>query len=140
MVLTNEVATDVWGHQMSQKWAGSFNIGGEAKDGKTPAEVEAAIYVELEKLGANEVPAEELQKVKNNFAAGEYRKLGSNSAILMQLLHCDGMGDWRAINESGAKYQAVTAADVQRVVKAYLTKENRAVATYTRKVETAKAH
>ncbi len=50
------------------------------------------------------------------------------------------MGDWRAINESGAKYQAVTAADVQRVVKAYLTKENRAVATYTRKVETAKAH
>jgi predicted Zn-dependent peptidase len=58
----------------------------------------------------------------------------------MQLLHCDGMGDWRAINESGAKYQAVTAADVQRVVKTYFTKENRAVATYTRKVETAKAH
>jgi predicted Zn-dependent peptidase len=34
----------------------------------------------------------------------------------------------------------VTAADVQRVVKTYFTKENRAVATYTRKVETAKAH
>ncbi len=139
MVLTNEVATDVWGHQMSQKWAGAFNIGGEAKDGHTPSEVEAAIYVELDKLANAEVPAEELQKVKNNFAAGEYRKLGSNMAILNQLMHCDGMGDWRAINESGAKYQAVTAADVQRVVKAYFAKENRAVATYTRKVETAKA-
>ena len=140
MVLTNEVATDVWGHQMSQKWAGSFNVGGEAKDGKTPADVEAAIYVELDKLASAEVPAEELQKVKNNFAAGEYRKLGSNAAILAQLLHCDGLGDWRAINESGAKYQAVTAADVQRVVKTYFAKENRAVATYTRKVETAKTH
>ena len=138
-MLTNEVATDVWGHQMSQKWAGSFNIGGEAKDGRTPADVETAIYAELDKLASAEVPAEELQKVKNNFAAGEFRKLGSNTAILMQLMHCDGLGDWRAINESGDKYQSVTAADVQRVVKAYFAKDNRSVATYTRKLEISKA-
>lgn len=140
LVLTNEVATEAWGHQMSQKWAGAFNIGGEAKDGRTPAEVEAAIYAELEKLATTEVPPEELQKVKNNFAAAEYRKLTSNSAILMQLMHYTGMGDWRAINEAGAKYQAVTAADVQRVVKTYFTKENRAVATYTRKAEPTKSN
>ena len=139
LVLTNEVATDAWGHQMSQKWAGSFNIGGEAKDGRTPADVEAAIYGELDNLASVEVPAEELQKVKNNFAAGEFRKLGSNMAILNQLMHCDGLGDWRSINESGAKFQAVTAADVQRVVKEYFTKENRTVATYTRKQEISKA-
>jgi predicted Zn-dependent peptidase len=140
LVLTNEVATDTWAWQGSQKWAGMFNIGGEAKDGRTPAEVETAIYAELEKLAKDEVPAEELQKVKNNFAAAEYRKLASNTAILMQLMHYDGLGHWREINESGAKYQAVTAADVQRVVKAYFTKENRAVATYTRKPESAKAN
>jgi len=138
LVLTNEVATQTWAWQGSQKWAGMFNIGGEAKEGKTPTEVEAAIYVELEKLAAEPVPAEELQKVKNNFAAAEYRKLASNTAILMQLMHYAGMGHWREINESGAKYQAVTAADVQRVVKTYFTKENRAVATYTRKPATAK--
>ncbi len=138
LVLTNDVATETWAWQGSQKWAGLFNIGGEAKDGKTPADVEAAIYAELDKLAKDEVPAEELQKVKNNFAAAEYRKLASNTAILMQLLHFDGMGNWREINEAGAKYQAVTAADVQRVVKTYFTKENRAVATYTRKPETAK--
>jgi len=139
LVLTNEVATETWAWQGSQKWAGLFNIGGEAKDGRTPAEVEAAIYAELAKLAKDEVPAEELQKVKNNFAAAEYRKLASNMAILNQLMHYDGLGHWREINESGAKYQAVTAADVQRVVKTYFTKENRAVATYTRKPETAKA-
>jgi predicted Zn-dependent peptidase len=140
LVLTNEVATEAWGHQMSQKWAGAFNIGGEAKDGRTPAEVETAIYAELEKLATAEVPPEELQKVKNNFAAAEYRKLTSNSAILMQLMHYTGMGNWCAINEDGGKYQAVTAADVQRVVKTYFTKANRAVATYTRKVETPKSN
>jgi len=138
LVLTNDLATQTWAWQGSQKWAGLFNIGGEAKDGRTPAEVEAAIYAELEKLADEEVPAEELQKVKNNFAAAEYRRLGSNMAILMQLMRYDGLGNWREINEAGAKYQAVTAADVQRVVKEYFTKENRAVATYTRKAEPAK--
>jgi predicted Zn-dependent peptidase len=140
LVLGREVASDTWSYQMSKKWAGLFNIGGEVKDGRTPAEVEAAIYEELAKLAAEEVPAEELQKVKNNFAAAEYRKLASNSAILMQLMNHAGTGDWRAINEAGPKYQAVTAADVQRVAKTYFTKENRAVATYTRKAETRKSN
>lgn len=133
LVLTNDIATEVWAHQISQKWAGLFNIGGEAKDGKKPEDVEAAIYAEVEKLQREEVPAEELQKVKNNFAAGEYRKLTSNMAILMQLIQNDGLGNWREINEAGPKLQAVTAADVQRVAKQYFTRENRAVGVYTRK-------
>ena len=74
-----------------------------------------------------EVPAEELQKVKNNFAAGEYRKLSSNMAILMQLIHNEGNGHWQEINEAAAKYQAVTAADVKRVVGRYLTSSRRTI-------------
>lgn len=87
----------------------------------------------LEELKNSQVPAEELQKVKNNFAAAEYRKLTSNTAILFQLIFNDGLGDWREINEAGAKIQAVTAADVQRVARKYLTRENRTVALYHRK-------
>jgi len=139
LVLTNEVATETWAWQDSQKWAGLFNIGGEAREGKKPEDVEAAIYAELDRLKKEEVPAEELQKVKNNFAAGEYRKLTSNMAILMQLIQNDGLGNWREINEAGPKIQAVTAADVQRVAQQYFTKENRAVAIYTRKAGAAKA-
>ncbi len=139
LVLGREVATDVDASQISQKWAGCFHIHGEAKDGHLPAEVEQAVYEEIEKLKDQEVPAEELQKVKNNFAAYEYRKLSANSPILMQLLYYDGSGDWRAINEDGPKYQAVTAADVQRVAKKYFVKEARSVATYTRKAATAKS-
>ena len=35
--------------------------------------------------------------------------------ILMYLMLNDGSGDWQEMNEAGAKIQAVTAADVQRI-------------------------
>ena len=140
LVLTNELATDTWAYQNSQKWAGYFNIGGEARDGRTPEEVERAIDEELARLQRDELPAEELQKVKNNYAAGEYRKLTSNMGIFMNLVQNEGLGDWREVNEAGPKLQAVTAADVQRVAKEYFSKENRAAATYTRKPDTAKTN
>jgi predicted Zn-dependent peptidase len=135
LVLGSGVATEVYADQTSQKWAGYFNAGGEAKDGRKPEEVEQGIYENVEKLKKEEVGAEELQKVKNNFAAAEYRRLSANSPILMHLIYNDGPGDWREINEAGPKIQAVTAADVKRVANEYLTRENRTVAVYTRKGE-----
>jgi predicted Zn-dependent peptidase len=139
LVLGSGVATDVYAGQGSQKWEGYFNAGGEAREGHTPEEVEKGIYENLEKLKAEEVPAEELQKVKNNFAAAEYRRLSANFPILMHLIQNDGLGDWREINEAGPKIQAVTAADVKRVANEYFSKENRTVAIYTRKAGTSAA-
>ncbi|MBC8097634.1 MAG: insulinase family protein [Akkermansiaceae bacterium] len=133
LVLGSGVATEVFADQGSQKWEGYFNAGGEAREGHKPEEVEQGIYDNLEKLKTEEVPAEELQKVKNNFAAAEYRRLTSNYPILMHLVYNDGLGDWREINAAGPKIQAITAADVKRVATEYFTKENRTVAIYTRK-------
>jgi predicted Zn-dependent peptidase len=137
LVLGSQVATEVSAFPNHRRWAGLFIVSGEAKEGRTPQEVEAGIYQELDKLKAAEVPPEELQKVKNNFAAAEYRRLTSNNSIMFQLLRCDGLGDWREINAAGPKHQAVTAADVRRVVNTYFTKENRNVAIYTRKAGSA---
>jgi predicted Zn-dependent peptidase len=139
LVLRSGVATSVSADQQSQKWAGLFDISGEAREGHTPLEVEQGIYSNLETLKREPVPPEELQKVKNNFAAAEYRRLTSNFAVLMQLIRNDGEGDWRETNEEGRKIQAVTAEDVQRVANAYFTKENRTVAVYTRKSGVARA-
>lgn len=133
LVLGSGTATEVYANQTSQKWAGYFNAGGEARDGHKPEDVERGIQDNIEKLKREEVPAEELQKVKNHFAAGEYRKRTSNFSIMYQLMLNDGEGDWREINESNPRIQAVTAADVKRVANQYLTKENRTVAIYTRK-------
>ena len=133
LVLGSQVATDAFARQESRKWAGLFNAGGEAKEGRRPEEVEQALYAEIDKLKKDDVPAEELQKVKNNFAAAEYRRLSANFPILVQLIQSEGRGDWKEVNEAGTKVQAVTAADVKRVANRYFTKENRAVAVYTRK-------
>ena len=70
LVLGSGVATEIWARQAAMKWEGYFNAGGEAKEGHTPEEVEQGIYDNLEKLKKEAVPPEELQKVKNNFAAG----------------------------------------------------------------------
>jgi predicted Zn-dependent peptidase len=133
LVLGSGLATDVFADQTSQKWAGYFNAGGEIAEGHTANELEQGIYSNIDKLKQQDVPVEELQKVKNNFAAAEYRRLSSNFPILMHLISNEGNGDWHEINGAGAKIQAVTAADVKRVANQYFTKENRTVAVYTRK-------
>jgi len=133
LVLGSKVATQAYAQQHTMRWASLFNVGGEVTDGKTTADLEAGLLAEIEKVKTTEVPAEELQKVKNNFAAGEYRKLSNNHAVMQALLRYDGLGRWQEINEAGPKLQAVTAADVKRVANTYLTKENRNVATVVRK-------
>ena len=127
------VATQASASQQSQKYAGSFGVSAEAKEGKGVEELEKGIHAVVEKLRTEAVPPEELQKVKNVFAAGAFRRLTSSMAMLFQLIFNDGLGDWREVNEGPKKVQAVTAEDVKRVANLYLTKENRAVAVYTRK-------
>ena len=137
LVLGDGVATEVSADQTSQRWGGYFSVSGEVSEGHTPEQLEKGIYANIENLKNGELPAEELQKVKNNFAAAEYRRLSSSFAIMMQLIYNDGSGSWREINEAGQRVQSVTSADVRRVANQYFTKENRTVGVYTRKMGTA---
>lgn len=135
LVLGQELALSADAQPDTRRWAGTFRIDAEVREPHTPEAVELGVYRELDRLKTEPVPEYELQKVKNMFAAYEYRRLTSNMSILIQLIFYDGMGDWRYINEAGAKHQAVTAEDIQRVANKYFTKETRNVAIYTRKAE-----
>jgi hypothetical protein len=119
------------------KYEGFFEIGAEVKDGRRPEEVEAALLAEVDALKNEPVGERELQKVKNQELANSFRRLQSNFFLALQLMLYDSDGDWRYLNESSAKLQAVTAADVQAVAKKYFTKENRNVAYYLRKAGAA---
>ena len=127
--LANEVSASV----DSKKYAGAIQVEAVAKDGKEPSVVEQALYDEIDKLKNEPVPAEELQKVKNQAKANAYRRLSSPFSIAVQLLFYDGLGDWRYINTYADQVEAVTAADIQRAARQYFTRENRTVGVFLRK-------
>lgn len=100
----------------------------------TTAEVEAAIYEEIERLKREPVSPKELEKVLNNLDADLVRGLRSNSGLASQLALYQALaGDWQYILTSRDKISMVTAADVQRVATQYLTKSNRTVAVLVKK-------
>ena len=133
LVLGRQVANQATASINPQKYAGTFEAEIVVKDGKEPAEAEAALYEEIAKLQKEPVSADELQKVKNAFKANAYRRLASPFFIMAQLLAYEGSGDWKYINNAPEKADAVTAADLQRVAKDYLTRENRTVGVFLRK-------
>lgn len=100
----------------------------------TTAEVEAAMYAELERLKTEPVAPKELEKVLNNLDADLVRALRSNSGLASQLaLYQTVAGDWRYVLTSRDKIATVTAADIQRVAAQYFVKSNRTVATLVKK-------
>ena len=119
------------------KYEGYFELSAEVKDGVDPRAVEDALMAELDRLAKEPVGERELKKVKNQMLADSYRRLQSNFFLLLQLLLYDSWGDWQYLNDSPAKLQAVTAEDVQRVVKTYLTADKKNVLVFTRKAGSA---
>jgi predicted Zn-dependent peptidase len=130
LVLEKQVANEASARQRGMKYEGYFEIAGVAKPGKTPEDVETAIEEEIEKLRSEPVPERELEKVKNQRAASDFRQLRSGFSLLLQLLSRDAYRSWRTINTDPPRVQAVTAADIRRVAAAYLKPENRSVALY----------
>ncbi|MDZ4754720.1 MAG: pitrilysin family protein [Phycisphaerae bacterium] len=133
MVEGKQIASNAGARTDIRKYAGAFEISAETKGDATPDQLEAAIDEEIKRLQTELVTDRELQKVKNQNAAEQYRRLQSNFFLMIQLAFLESMGGWEEINEENAKIQAVTAADVQRVAQTYFKNENRAVATYLRK-------
>ena len=133
LVLDKKIANRAGASINPQKYGGYVSAEITVKDGQDPAAAEAALYEVIEKLKSEAVPDQELQKVKNQSKANQYRRLSNATFIMFQLLQNEGTGDWRRINTQAEEMDAVSAADIQRMAKQYLTKETRAVGIFTRK-------
>ena len=100
----------------------------------TTAEVESAIYEELERLKTEPISAKEFERVLNGLDADLVRSLRSNSGLASQLAFYQTVaGSWRYVLNARARIAAVTPADVQRVAAQYLTKPNRTVGVLVKK-------
>jgi len=112
-----------------------FNI--VLASGKKPEEGERALLAEIKKMQESMVSAAELEKAKNQLITGQLRQRETNDGKAAALGEAAVLlGDPNRVNTDLPRLQAVTAADVQRVMKKYFTDSNRLVITYL--PETAK--
>ncbi len=110
----------------------------QPRAGVDPARAEQALYEELERVRRSEVPAEELQKAKNQLLTDFYRGLKTIAGKANLLGEFEVfVGDYRKLNSYAAELDKVTAADVLRVARQYLGEGNRTVATLIPEAEEA---
>jgi len=97
-------------------------------------EVEEAVYEELERLKEDPVSSRELQQILNRLEYEEVRQMVSNGGLARNLTEYEAIaGTWRYLIEHRAKVAKITPADVQRVAKKYLVRENRTVGFITKR-------
>jgi predicted Zn-dependent peptidase len=107
---------------------GMLLIGIPTKD-KTGADVEKAIYAEIDRLVAEGITAEELAAVKQRARAGFIRELRGNGGMAEQLAYYQTyMGDWRKLFDEVERIEAVTLDDVKRVAAEIFAPTRRTVA------------
>ena len=133
LVLGDGPATRANAQLDDRKYEGLFAIDAECKEGKTPEDAERAVYAQLERIAKDGVPEDELLAAKNRFLTTTYRQLDGNFFMMLRYGVADGRGDWRLADRLSDDVQKVSAADLQRITTRYFTRENRAVAVYTRK-------
>ena len=98
--------------------------------GQAPAQAEAALIQELDRLKQELVTDEELQRTKNQFARDYVIGRIANSQKAAHLAHAAVIHD--DITTADGEFDIfmnVTKDDVQRVARTYFTDENRLVLT-----------
>ncbi|MEW5981182.1 MAG: pitrilysin family protein [Acidobacteriota bacterium] len=107
---------------------GLFRVVGTVAPGKTIEALEAAIDEEIEKVKSAPIADWELEKARNNAKRGIVAGMTSSLTRAIQLADFALVyGDASRINTRLDRIAKVTAADVQRVARKYLTKESRTV-------------
>ncbi|MBT4530426.1 MAG: insulinase family protein [Phycisphaerae bacterium] len=132
MVERDDIATNAGFRVDGKKYAGAVSFYGTAKGDATPESLEAAWYEQVSLLQNEMVSKEELEKVKNNVIADQYRQLQSNFYLMIQLGYMEALGGWEYINYSGERLLAVTAEEILGVANKYLLVNNSSVAIYNR--------
>jgi len=107
---------------------GLFMVFGIVNSGVTPDDLENAINEEIAKAQTEELTDREFEKLRNKME-NDFVSSNSTMAGIAESLSDYHMyfGDANLINTEIDRYMAVTKADIKRVAKQYLTKENRVV-------------
>ncbi len=130
IVRQKQVALQAFAGPMESRGPGLFRAIGilSPAPGKTVADLEAAIYEEIDKVKTGQIESWEIEKARNSARRSYLSGLTSSlqRAVLMSQ-YAVYYNDPNLINTRLDRIMAVTTADVQRVAQKYLTPENRIV-------------
>src|ERR1044072_8676080 len=128
LVKDKQMVTTVGGFMDEKRGTGALYISATLRQGSKAADVEAAIYSEIERIQKEGVADWEVQKAKNttkrNFINGLQSSLNRAINISVWTVYYN---DPNLINTRLDKVAAVTKEDVQRVANKYLMPTNRTV-------------
>lgn len=106
-----------------------------AGEGKT-AQIESVLYAEIDKLIKDGVSTDEVQKARSQKLMRFYKQLETINGKANTLGTYEVFfGDFKKMFEAPKAYEAVTAADIQRVAAEYLKKSRRTVGILAAKEE-----
>jgi len=123
LVFDMQVAQDVSAFNNSTKLDGNFNIIVTPKPGQTPTRMAELVKEEIDKVVKDGITPRELARALNSRRASFLDEISSvlgKSDRLAEYNYFAGTPDY--IQQDAARYDRVTAADVQRVAAHYLTK------------------
>lgn len=131
LVYQQQVAQEAFAQADLREQPGLFVLGAILASEKKPEEAERALLAELKKMQDTLVSAAELDKAKLQLVTNELRERETSNGKAFALARAAVLlGDAARVNTDIEKLQAVTAADIQRVMKKYFTDSNRVVITY----------
>lgn len=111
----------------------------QPKAGIQPEAVEKAIYDELDKMKAQPVADQEMEKAKNILLADFYRQMKTINGRANTLGSYEVFfGDYKKLFTAVDDYNKITKEDVRRVAQKYFTDKNRSVATLVPEAEGSK--
>ena len=115
---------------MSRGRQSIFAMDATPSEGKTVADVEAALIEQIEHIKKSGVTVEELERVKAGVIAADVYKRDSMFYQGMQIGTIETIGfSWKILEDYPKKLRAVTPEQVQSVAKKYLLKDNLTIAT-----------
>ncbi len=114
-------------YSLLSKDPGLFYLSAQLLPGKKVSEAEAALDEEIERLQRELVPAEELQKAKNQLEASFVYGQDSIFRQAMLLAQHEIVSNWRRIDDYIPSILRVSSDDILRVARQYLVPDNRTV-------------
>jgi zinc protease len=127
LVKEEEAALQVFGGASSGMGPGTFAVYAVPNQGVDVGRIEGLLWEELERVRDDGVTERELEKAQNQTRASMIMSRLQVSSKAGMLQRYRRSGDLSEINRALDKYTAVTADDLMRVARTYLTPENRTV-------------